>query len=294
MRNITLLSGQALLPTVRNLGPISALAYRFSSKESIPILLLVTRIRRNLFQIMSLLGFAPILETPRLMLILFDVRNPLHHDESLAILNHPKVTAIMGESTVRTHAQNNRLLRSTSIYPNYLPPNLKPRQDEFPIWLIYLKPEVTVDWNTKHKLSGTNNDGGVGHFIGVITIGQRSIELAPDMGWAVLPSFWNQGFATEAGREVFRYATQELGLHKLIAFPLETNVGSIRTARKIGFVDGGEIRDVDGRQHLVFLIEGMKWTGKQITVMDLKGRWTKEEEVCPCSRCEEGEKVESV
>jgi RimJ/RimL family protein N-acetyltransferase len=64
-----------------------------------------------------------------------------------------------------------------------------------------------------------------------------------DLGYWIGPPYQNQGFITEAAREVLRFAFQDLGLHKLTVGCLEENAPSRRVIEKLGFRLVGEQRD---------------------------------------------------
>ena len=62
--------------------------------------------------------------------------------------------------------------------------------------------------------------------------GQSEVEI----GYALLPEFWNQGFATEMTQAIIRVAFQEGDLAELVCFTLPTNVASRRVMEKAGFI----------------------------------------------------------
>ncbi len=59
--------------------------------------------------------------------------------------------------------------------------------------------------------------------------GERVVELA----WALVPSTWGRGLATEAARGAVRWA-RELGLREVVALTLTTNRASQRVMEKAG------------------------------------------------------------
>jgi ribosomal-protein-alanine N-acetyltransferase len=63
------------------------------------------------------------------------------------------------------------------------------------------------------------------------TNGRDEVEL----GYALLPEFWNQGLATEIARRVVKLAFDQIGLNELISCTLTTNVASRRVMEKAGF-----------------------------------------------------------
>ena len=60
--------------------------------------------------------------------------------------------------------------------------------------------------------------------------GAEEVEL----GYRFLPTHWRQGFATEGAQAVVEYANDSLGLERLVALILPSNLGSIRVAEKVG------------------------------------------------------------
>ncbi|KAF2236761.1 hypothetical protein EV356DRAFT_50609 [Viridothelium virens] len=227
--------------------------------------------------------YAPLLQTHRLLLLLFDSQNPTHYDHYLELINLPEIVAIMGDMKTRTHGQADRFLRAGRILPASLPHHPPPGRDDHALWMVHLKPEDAASV-TDHLSHGKTIHPGP--FIGLISIGQRSAAMPPDMGWAILPPYWEHGYATEAGFCLLHYAIQELGLTNLVAIPLETNEASIRTAQKLGFGDGGRMRDLEGGERAVFVREGTTWKPEEGMVVDLRGSWVEEEEECKCARCE--------
>lgn len=55
-----------------------------------------------------------------------------------------------------------------------------------------------------------------------------------DIGYAFLPQFWSNGYATEAALAVKDYAKNTIGLKRLVAITDPANDGSIRVLEKIG------------------------------------------------------------
>lgn len=98
-----------------------------------------------------------------------------------------------------------------------------------------------------------------GKMIGMVTLASRSPTLPPDMGWGLFCQYANQGFATEAGTRALAYWRDECGIKEIIAWPKETNIPSVRTARKLGFVENGYVVGVeDGSRHAMYTLPGMK------------------------------------
>jgi RimJ/RimL family protein N-acetyltransferase len=56
-----------------------------------------------------------------------------------------------------------------------------------------------------------------------------------DIGFAFLPRYWSQGYATEAASAVLAYGRTVLGLQCIVAITAPDNHGSINVLKKIGF-----------------------------------------------------------
>jgi RimJ/RimL family protein N-acetyltransferase len=63
------------------------------------------------------------------------------------------------------------------------------------------------------------------------------------VGYGLSAVHWGKGYATEAVREVVRYAFDECGLHRLQAFVFTPNEASKHVLRKCGFVPEGALRE---------------------------------------------------
>jgi len=64
-----------------------------------------------------------------------------------------------------------------------------------------------------------------------------------EMGYWIAKPFWNQGYATEAGRAVVDFGFTHWALHKIEANHLRRNPASGRVMQKIGLVREGLLRD---------------------------------------------------
>ncbi len=79
-----------------------------------------------------------------------------------------------------------------------------------------------------------------GSFIGAIGLSVPAYEtpFSPcvEIGWRILPAYWNKGLATEGAREVLRHAFEALRLPEIVAFTVLANHPSRRVMEKIGMV----------------------------------------------------------
>ena len=64
---------------------------------------------------------------------------------------------------------------------------------------------------------------------------KRDELLEPDIGFALLPEFWNKGFAYEAAAAVLKDARERLGLQRILAITSLDNEASIKLLKRLGF-----------------------------------------------------------
>ncbi len=71
--------------------------------------------------------------------------------------------------------------------------------------------------------------------IGICGLAKRSYLDDVDLGYALLPDYWSQGFALEAAAGVLELSRNVLKLPRLLAITSQDNRGSIRVLDKLGF-----------------------------------------------------------
>ena len=76
------------------------------------------------------------------------------------------------------------------------------------------------------------------------------VTLPPDIGWAIADAHMSNGYAPEAAREVLRWAREDFGFKTVVVLLGGTNSRSNRVAEKLGFVDGYQIPDSEGKDQL--------------------------------------------
>ena len=89
-----------------------------------------------------------------------------------------------------------------------------------------------------------------------------------DIGYELAPQYWGQGYATEATRAILRFGFTELGLHRIWAWCIADNVGSIRVLEKLEMQLEGRLRE---KEHfkgqwwdtLIFAILDFEWQAQQ-------------------------------
>ncbi|HEU4710044.1 MAG TPA: GNAT family N-acetyltransferase [Pyrinomonadaceae bacterium] len=70
--------------------------------------------------------------------------------------------------------------------------------------------------------------------IGLCGIIRREELPAPDIGFALLPEFWNKGLAFEAATAVLDYARDQLVLRRILAITSLDNEASINLLQRLG------------------------------------------------------------
>lgn len=63
-----------------------------------------------------------------------------------------------------------------------------------------------------------------------------------ELGYEMQSAYWGKGLMTEALAPVLEFAFSGLGLHRVEALPLATNLSSISVLKKLGFVHEGVYR----------------------------------------------------
>jgi RimJ/RimL family protein N-acetyltransferase len=152
-----------------------------------------------------------ILETPRLRLRWFVAADA---DFLRALLNDPGWLANIGERNVRTLRQARTWIatRHTATYGGL----------GFGFWGVERK-----------------SDGALMGMCGLI---KRDTLMEADVGYALLPAFRGQGYASEAAAACVRYAQDVLGLPEVWGITSPTNAGSAAVLRQIGLKDAGITR----------------------------------------------------
>ena len=81
-----------------------------------------------------------------------------------------------------------------------------------------------------------------GALLGAISLGTHAKYQKAELGYWIGQPFWGQGYCTEAGREVLRFAFTDLELHRVYAYCFSRNVASARVLQKIGMQHEGCLR----------------------------------------------------
>ncbi|MCJ8270546.1 MAG: GNAT family N-acetyltransferase [Psychrosphaera sp.] len=96
---------------------------------------------------------------------------------------------------------------------------------------------------TKLKSDGTP--------IGLCGLLKRDDFDCPDVGYAFLPKYTGQGYATEAAKGAMVWGKETLGIKRIIAITMPGNKGSIKVLEKLGLVSNKTIDFMDS-ENLLF------------------------------------------
>ena len=152
-----------------------------------------------------------ILETPRLRLRWFVAADA---DFLRALLNDPGWLANIGERNVRTRRQARTWIatRHTATYGRL----------GFGFWGVERKSDRRL--------------------LGMCGLIKRDTLMEADVGYALMPAFRGQGYASEAAAACVRYAQDVLGLPEVWGITSPTNAGSAAVLRQVGLKDAGITR----------------------------------------------------
>jgi len=71
-----------------------------------------------------------------------------------------------------------------------------------------------------------------------------------DLGYAFLPEFWQQGYATEAVESVLDYAKNTHNLTRVLALSKSSNAASIKLLNKVGFLFDRDLKLLEDEENL--------------------------------------------
>ena len=108
-----------------------------------------------------------------------------------------------------------------------------------------------MDWYEKMFIEGSGIawkmvDRNTSEQMGVISVYYyKPAHKKAEIGFWLLPQYWNQGFASEATNAVVHYWKTEKGLHRLEGFVEEGNTASSKLLKKSGFQLEGIMKDCE-------------------------------------------------
>lgn len=96
--------------------------------------------------------------------------------------------------------------------------------------------------------------------IGICGLLKRPTLEDVDVGFALLPAFHGQGYATEAAAATLHWGRQHLGLERVIAITSPDNVASARVLEKIGLRFDRMIRLAEDGEEVRLFVPEAPWT----------------------------------
>jgi ribosomal-protein-alanine N-acetyltransferase len=149
------------------------------------------------------LATLPELETRRLSLRRLEFSDA---EFLVGLLNQPSFLANIGDRGVRNIEDAHRYLREgpMAMYERF----------GFGLWHVSRRAD--------------------GAAMGMCGLLRRDFLPDVDIGYALLPEYWRQGFAFEAAHATLTHAARRFGLQRVIAVVSEGNEGSIRVIEKLG------------------------------------------------------------
>jgi RimJ/RimL family protein N-acetyltransferase len=110
-----------------------------------------------------------------------------------------------------------------------------------------------------------------GEFIGFVGLARPRFEAhftpCVEIGWRLGYEYWGRGLATEAAREITRYAFERLKLDEIVSFTVPVNVRSRRVMEKLGMAHN-DADDFDHpslpeghpiRRHVLYRLQREAW-----------------------------------
>ena len=161
----------------------------------------------------------PVLETERLLLRHFTTEDA---EFILALLNEPSFLRYIGDKKVRNLEDARQYILNGPV-ASY-------ERNGFGLYVVELKEQHTP--------------------IGMCGLLKREELPDPDIGFALLPGFWNKGFAFEAATAVLKQARESLHLPRILAITSLDNEASIQLLERLGFTFERVIKPSEDREEL--------------------------------------------
>lgn len=200
------------------------------------------------------------LHTPRLILDLWNDSDE-HLDALLECFNNPIAVSRTGDFGLRTRDDARGLCNAVGLKNDDLVPGKK--ADTFIAYMPRLKNSPNGSLSGGPNGGPHGSDADASEIIGCMSLVHRGQDVPPDIGWAILPPYMGNGYATEAATELYKFLTKELGMSYFTAVIRQDNLPSIHVAEKIGMVRGPDavLNTVAGKDevpNVAYVIPGMK------------------------------------
>ena len=113
-------------------------------------------------------------------------------------------------------------------------------------------------WDLRGYGQWVAEDKASGSFVGRVGLWQPEGWPGLEVGWAIAPDLWGQGYATEGGRASVAWAFDELGVDEVISVTLPDNRASRRVMEKVG-LDYDRTQDVAGHEQVIYVTTAGTW-----------------------------------
>ena len=97
-----------------------------------------------------------------------------------------------------------------------------------------------------------------GRFVGRVGLWQPEGWPGLEVGWAITPDQWGQGYATEGGRASVAWAFDNLGVGEVISVTLPENLASRRVMEKVG-LRHDRTEQVAGHEQVIYATTAGAW-----------------------------------
>ena len=127
-------------------------------------------------------------------------------------------------STIVAYANNKVISDHTLTFPYPY------REENAIFWINFSNQSFSNQENYVFAIYKKDTD----EFIGGIGLHLDKKHNKAELGYWIAEPFWNQGFATEAGKEILKFGFDTIQLNKIFATHFLFNPASGRTLQKIG------------------------------------------------------------
>lgn len=111
--------------------------------------------------------------------------------------------------------------------------------------------KAQMDWYAKNEADDAGGawkiaERQTGNEMGVIAYyAHKKEHRKAEVGFWLLPEYWQKGFAAEALRLVVQFCQEQKDIHRLEAFVEDGNAASCKVLVKCGFVHEGSMKDCE-------------------------------------------------
>lgn len=109
-------------------------------------------------------------------------------------------------------------------------------------------------------------------FVGLLNVSD-ALPFAPavEAGWRLARPWWGKGYATEAGREVLRFAFHDLQLDDVVSFTARSNLRSRAVMERLGLRNTGRNfphpmvpKSSELREHVLYALHREDWRASRL------------------------------